>query len=223
MAIYATFSHNGKIEQHFVGIYAVSKVVGTSLSSANMMKSMENYFQELGVSLKNARFACMDTTSVNSGERGGLKRLLAHIVPMFLWVVCGNHKLALCFKHLLGQFPSLLEADAFMEALWKYFKYRSLATASLERSAEMYCEDTVVPVCPSVTRWTAHVRCCQSISKGYRQFLSSLVLLYNERREPEALGLLIQITDPDILCTVLMLSEVFKHTGPLGLVLQKSL
>ena len=83
-------------------------------------------------------------------------------------------------------------------------------------------EDTVVLICPSVTRWTAHERCCKSIWKGYRQFFSSLVLLYTERREPEALGLLIQLSSPEILCTVLMLMEVFEHTGPLGLVLQKA-
>jgi hypothetical protein len=196
MAVYATFEHMGKIKQHFVGIYPVSKEVGTSLSAENIMLSLEKHFKDMGVDLRQAKFACMDTTNVNSGNRGGLKRHLAHIVPMLFWVGCGNHKLALCFKHLLGKFPVILETDAFLEALWKYFKYRTLAMASLERFADLYNETPVVRTCPSVTRWTAHERCCKSVLKGYRQILSSLIFLYNERKEPESLGLIIQLTTP---------------------------
>ena len=62
MAAYATFEHNSVIAEHFVGIYPLSKVVGTSLSAANIMKSLEEYFQDQSVDL------CMDTTNVSSGE-----------------------------------------------------------------------------------------------------------------------------------------------------------
>ena len=37
------------------------------------MKYLEEDFQDQSVDLTRARFACMDTTNVNSGERGGLK------------------------------------------------------------------------------------------------------------------------------------------------------
>ena len=93
----------------------------------------------------------MDTTNVNSGEKSRLKCLLKHAVPHLNWLGCGNHKLTLCFKHLLKEFTSVLEADVFLETLWKHFKYRSLAMNLLRNSAEMYGEAAIVPVVPSVT------------------------------------------------------------------------
>ena len=46
MAVYVTFEHNGVTAEHFVGIYSLSNVVGTSLFAANIMKSLEEYFQD---------------------------------------------------------------------------------------------------------------------------------------------------------------------------------
>ena len=109
MVVYATFKHNGVIAGYSVVIYPISKVVGTPLSAVKVMKSLEEYFQDQSVDLIRAWFACMDTTNVNSRERGGLKHYLKHTIPHLICVGCGNHKLALCFKHLLKQFPSIFE------------------------------------------------------------------------------------------------------------------
>ena len=90
----------------------------------------------------------------NSGERGGLKQYLKNKIPHLIWVGCGNHKLALCF---------------FLELLWKFFK--PLAKNLLEKSAEMYDENVVVPIAQSVTRWTTHEHVCKLVIKDYRQFI----------------------------------------------------
>ena len=163
MAVYATFEHNGVITKHFVDIYSLSKVVGTSLSAATIMKSLEEYFQNQSVDLMRARFACMDTTNVSSRERDGLKRYLKNTIPHLILVGCWNHKLTLCFMHLLSQFPSVFETDVFLESLWKFFKYRTLAKNLLEESADLYDENIVVPVALCVTRWTANERACKSV------------------------------------------------------------
>ena len=42
--------------------------------------------------------------NVNFGEKRGMKRLLQHAVPFAVWIGCGNHKVALCFKDLLQIF-----------------------------------------------------------------------------------------------------------------------
>ena len=100
MAVYATFKHNNEKKEHFIGIYPVSKVVTASLSAPSIMKSFEQYFLDHSIDLSKARFVCMEATNVNSEEKGRLKCLLKHAVPHLNWVGCGNHKLALCFKHL---------------------------------------------------------------------------------------------------------------------------
>ena len=92
-----------------------------------------------------------------------LKRLLKDAVPLGVWIGCGNHKLALRFKYLLPLFSEIFSADATLTALWKFFHYRPLAISFIENAAEVFQEDFVVPVCPSVTRWTAHDKARKSI------------------------------------------------------------
>ena len=52
MAIYATFNHKGKISEHFVGIIPINKMVGTQLSTANVLSAFESYFQKLEIAFK---------------------------------------------------------------------------------------------------------------------------------------------------------------------------
>ena len=118
----------------------------------------------------------MDTTNVNSGEQNGLKRHLEHIFPMLRWIGCNNHKLALGFKHLIPQFPSINDTDVFLLNLWKFFKYRPLAKNLLEESASMYGQNPVTTVCSSETCWTSHERACKAFYKGYKQFLDGLAV-----------------------------------------------
>ena len=223
LAIYATFEHGGTVKEHFIGLLPLSKLVGTCLSAPNVFKVIEDFFQGINVPLRNARYACMDTTNVNSGSRRGLKAYLEHSVPQLIWIGCTNHKLALCFKHILQDFPIVKEADVFLLNLWKFFKYRTLAKHLLQECAQIYGDlDTIVPVCPSTTRWTAHERACLAVYNSYQHFIQALATCYNERKEGEALGLFIQVTSSEIIATILMLLDVFSAISPLVLSLQSS-
>ena len=122
MAIYATFYYQRTIKKH-VGTIPTGKLVGTELSAPNIMKALIKFFDEINVPITQARFSCMDNTNVNSGSRGGLKSYILHEIPIALWVGCGNYKLALCFKHLLKEFPYVAEFDTALLSLWKYFHY----------------------------------------------------------------------------------------------------
>ena len=219
MAIYTSFEHNGKISEHYVGILPLSKLVGTDLS-ANILKALQSYLEKQEVPIDSSRFFMMDTTNVNSRENGGLKRLL-HVIPIAAWIGCGSHEVAFCFKHLLNEFPSVADADATLLALWKFFHYRPLEVNFLENASEIYGEPSIVPVCPSVTRWTAHDRACKNLYNGYIQFSSALTVCLNERKEPESLGLFTEIKDEEFTATILMLRDVLDAVQPLNLVLHK--
>ena len=51
------------------------------------MSALENFFVKNEINLHQARFVCMYTTSVNSGEKNGLKRHFEHIVPLLKWIL----------------------------------------------------------------------------------------------------------------------------------------
>ena len=140
LALYVTFIMNGEVFigfllEHFIGFIPISKVVGIHMFAVNIMSALENFFKDLNIPLRNARSACMDSTNVNSGVPNGLKYLLQHSLPMLWWVRCNNHKLVLCFKHLIPQFATIYESNAFLLSLWKFFKYHPLPKNFLDESA----------------------------------------------------------------------------------------
>ena len=134
----------------------------------------------------------MDTANVNSGEKNGLNRHFEHKVLLLKWIGCNNHKLALIFKHLIPSFQCVAEIDIFLLNLWKYFKYRPLAINILGNTSEMYGDSPTVPICPSVTRWQAHKRACETFHLHFENFLDALSTSYATRKEAKALGLFIQ-------------------------------
>ena len=206
LAVYATFENQGIIKEHFIGLIPMSKLVGSTLSAENIFRVLQTFFENIKVSLRLARFACMDNTNVNSGIKGGLRAYLEDSFSMLRWIACTNHKLALCCKHVLPNYQNVSNADIFLLNLWKYFKYQTFAMNLLQDCSKIYGNiSSVVPVCPSTTRWTAHDRACMVVFKNFQAILQTLSTCYNERKEAEALGLFIQAVSPCNTSTILML------------------
>ena len=164
----------------------------------------------------------MDTTNKNSGEQFGLKQLLKDAVPLGNWVGCGNHKVALCFKHLLNDFSNVLSVDAILLALWKFFHYHPLAINFLKNAVDEYEECHVTPESPKIARWTAQNRSCKSLCDGYKQILSAYSTSVSERKEPDAIGIFQEVSSKRFLAIILMLHDVFAAIQSLNLVLQKA-
>ena len=163
LGIYATFLKNQSISKHFIGPISISKDVGAHLSEVNIISALENFVVKNEMNLQEARFVCMNTTNINSGEKNGLKRRLEHKVPLLEWIGCNNHKLALTFKHLIPSFQCLVELDIFLLNHRKYFKYRPLAVNILGNTIEMYGDSPTVPTCLSDTQWQTIVKPLQQI------------------------------------------------------------
>ena len=126
------------------------------------------------------------------GRRADQKDCYQHIVPIAAWIGCGNHKVTLCFKHLLNKLPSVADADAMLLALSKFFNYRPLAVnfLELENASEIYGEPSTVPVCHNLTRWTAHDRAHKNLYNGYKLFLSALTECLNESKGARSSGVI---------------------------------
>ena len=97
------------------------------------MKFIVEYFEWIDVSISNSHFLCMDTTNENSGDKKGLKYLLQHRVPLLVWIGCGNHKLALCFKHLTGEYTNIIDARCYLISFMEVFLLSSSGAKLLKR------------------------------------------------------------------------------------------
>ena len=93
-AVYPTFCFDDVISEHFIGFIPISKVEGFSLSALIVIEALKQFFIKRDISLQYARFTCMDTTNVNSGEIAGLKCYLKHKVPLLRLGGCNSHKLS---------------------------------------------------------------------------------------------------------------------------------
>ena len=80
----------------------------------------------------------------------------------------------------------------------------------LGNTSEMYGDSPTVPICPSVTRWQAHKRACETFHLHFENFLDALSTSYATRKEAEALGLFIQGSSCQTIATNLMHLDVFK-------------
>ena len=56
MVIYATFEHNNRISEHYVGIMPISQMVGSHLSAPNILEALNKFLQEIDIYLTNGRF-----------------------------------------------------------------------------------------------------------------------------------------------------------------------
>ena len=137
------------------------------------------------------------------------------MLTLVCWIGCNNHKLTLCFKHLIPQFPSIFKTDAFLLSL---SKYRPYVKNFLEESATTYGQEPITSACPSETRCASHDRAFKAFYKGCKQFLDALAICYDTLKESEALGLF-NLTV--IIATLLMLLDMFNSIRPLIIFLQK--
>ena len=151
----------------------------------------------------------MDNTNVNSDSRGGFKRYILYEILMALWVGCGNHKLASCFKNLLKEFSCVAEFVTALLSLWKYFHYRPPAVNFLQESAKSYNENQALPV-PQVPQggplMGELVNHCMRVT---RHRFVHLLCVINKRKEPEALGIFMAIISEIFTASLLILRDVF--------------
>ena len=83
-----------------------------------------------------------------------------------------------------------------------------MLNAILENCQLVHKNKALKLVCPSSTRWLSHEKCFVRILEVYPATLMTLASLFHERDDSEALGILMQIADPQFILTAMMLSDM---------------
>ena len=81
LAIYATLLRNQSISEHFIGLTPQVKKLVLIYQQLYYVRTW-NFYVKNDINLQQARFACMDITNVNSGEKNDLKQHLENKVPL---------------------------------------------------------------------------------------------------------------------------------------------
>ena len=125
LSLFARIVKDGKVVNHFLDLLHLSRCDAQSIFT-----KMFKFLQDEKLDIKNTRFAGMDGCSTMSGEHNGVRALFEDATPHFAYIHCRNHRLALCFAHLLPQFEDFKKFDAFLLNLYLLLKHSSIKTGT---------------------------------------------------------------------------------------------
>ena len=207
-AVYVMFLHEDEYKEHFFGIINMAPLMG--LTAENFYTATLQLFEEKGVDLKNAACSDLDGCSTNQGVHAGFKLYFKYHNPFHLHQSCNCHAFALIPKRKVAEsrFKIISNADKIMISLFKHLKESSVRTAIFE-NCQIVLEDQVLKlICPSSTRWLSHEACFRRILEIYPGTVMTLAQLYEDRGEVDALGILMQIIDPQFILAAMMLADM---------------
>ena len=187
-AVFAMFLHEGKFEEHYLGIINMSK---GQTAEKHYLATLQ-LCNEKKLDMAKVQFSDLDGCNTNMGDMNGFKLYFQYHNPHHLNQKCNLHKLALNFKHKVtdSRFKAVADADKLMINLYVLFKNSSIKTSVFE-NCQLILEMKVLKIiCPSSTRWLTHELCFRRILEVFHPTLISLAQLYEDRNDVEALGIL---------------------------------
>ncbi|XP_052260782.1 E3 SUMO-protein ligase KIAA1586-like isoform X2 [Dreissena polymorpha] len=208
-------SAKGPVE-HYLGLINMDKVTSLALLTAN-----ETFFRGKHLQLEKVRFVGLDGCNTMNGENKGLQRRIRHESPLSIYVNCRNHRIALCFVHLLKESDLLKEVDGLLISIWKLFQYSPKKAAVFQHMQEVYGERPIKIVRAATTRWLSHLRACVRFISRYEQLLDTFDALIEDSREPEVQGIRHSATNRGVIAMILVLADVLKPVNYLSLYLQQ--
>lgn len=217
LGIFCSYFDENKKEFH---IDFISLVEVSSTKSEIVMDTLEKVLRERDVDITKTRFCCLDGTNSMSGQHSGLQKRIRNHAPHAIYINCRCHRLALCFKHLMNDFPWLQTIDCLLLGLWKTFHFSSKNRYILREIQKAYGMKALNIIKASVTRWLSHGAACKRCRERYTSILGALDDVISKNPKPELIGYRAELLDIKTLLQISFLEDVLTITNTLSLVLQ---
>ena len=136
----------------------------TSKKAIGLYETLINAFSAKGIEpSKVIRFSGLDDKNTMNEERNGLQRLVRH-TSHSLYINCRNHRLALCFVHLLPKYDALTRFDTLLILIWKTFHFSTVKQNVSENAQVEHDMKPTKIIKVAVTRWLMHGKACARVS-----------------------------------------------------------
>ena len=172
------------------------------------MNELERMFVEKKIDKTKIRFSGLDGTNAMSGERKGLQRRIRHVSPFAVYMNCRNHHLALCLVHLLKSYSELDSLGKLLLSLWKLFGYSSVKQAVFENAQKVDDLKSLKIRKACTMRWLTHRETSVRVISRFKQVITALDTLTNEKRDEDAKGIRDQLLSPMSILMLLLLAEM---------------
>ena len=219
-AVFVMFEHEGEFKEHYLGIMHMTE----GQTAEKHYQATLGLCNKKGLDLEKVQFSDLDGCNTNSGDVQGFKRYFLYHNPFHLPHTCNSHTLALIPKHKIteSRFRCIADADSIMVSLYSLLKNGTVRTSVFEKCQIVLEMKTLKIICPSATRWLTHEFCFRRVLEVYEAVLIALAQLYQNRGDVEALGVLIQMVDPDFVLSAMLLADMLGVIRPLAVWLQSS-
>ena len=135
------------------------------------MEIVVTFLQSKKIECSYIGFCGLDGTNSMSSERCGLQRLIRHSSLHSQYINCRNHRLALCFVHLLKEFPHLMACDAMLLSVWKMFKYSTIKNEVFADMQRVYELTPLIVLIACTTWWLTHGEACWRIISRFEPLI----------------------------------------------------
>ena len=198
----------------------VSLVEVSSTASEIVMDAVAEAMKNQNVDIKKTRFSCLDGTNSMSGAHNGVQRRIRNYAPHAIYINCRCHRLALCFKHVMDEFPWLKTVDSLLLGLWKTFHFSCKNRYILKEIQEAYGMKALSVIKAAVTRWLSHGAACKRCRERYGIILGALDDIIIRNPKAELIGYREELLDAKTVLEITFLEDVLSITNTLSLVLQ---
>ncbi|XP_052765083.1 uncharacterized protein LOC128206563 [Mya arenaria] len=142
------------------------------------------------------------------------------VSPLSLYVSCRNHKLALCFTHLVKNNETMTAVEDLLISIWKLFTFSAKRSAVYKSTQQVYDQEPLTSIRAAATRWLSHFKACESFISRYESILNTLDALDKERADAEVRGICDRATSQKLVYIILLLNDLLKPVEVLNLYLQ---
>ena len=208
-------SSEGSVENHFLTLISLSRCDAVSIFTA-----VYDYLKSKNIDMTRVRFSGMDGCSTMLGEHQGVTVHFKNKCSHHSSIHCRNHRLALCFSHLIPFHKEFESFDGLLLNTYLMLKHSTVKTSIFEEVQQSYGLKSLKLVKAAVTRWLSHGKAAQRVLDRYPQLIDTLSQIYERKKEPAVQGILQQLTTPSTVATLCFLADVLDSTNSLQIFLQ---
>ena len=206
---------NGNVENHFLKLIQLSRCDALTIFTA-----VYDYLVKNDIDFSRVRFSGMDGCSTMLGEHKGVTVHFKENSSHHSSIHCRNHRLALCFAHLIPFHKQFETFDGLLLNLYLLLKNSTVKSSIFQEVQNSYNLTSLKLIKAAVTRWLSHGKASQRVLDRYPQLVEALSKIYERKKEPAVQGLLQQLTHPETGATLCFLSDVIDSTNSLQVFLQ---
>ena len=216
-AISVRLIHNGKIEEHFLGLIDSSGDQSADGLTKILIETLRSYNITVETCKTKLIGQSYDGAPTMSGEFNGVQKQVSDKYPYAYYNHCVAHRISLCASHSANRIPEVAKFFGTLDRLVTFFRSSPKRTRFLGHNLPK----------PGDTRWLSRDTAVIAIDTFYETIGTALYeVSVNSREKAEtqatARGLVSSIQNADFICFLKLYRKIFEHCSPIIVMMQKT-